>query len=174
MEREIRFILSEELFEFANVYEGVKLRKLWHESKHVARIVYNRNLGLRPTVKAKCNAKRNASRPTLFCEKENRLKATAQKSDATKTLEPEGGGAGAAGLMRLVTAPASPARVQETSGSGPNGGNFFEVAERRRRPFDLAAAQTRSNNAGRLTRAQLQALNSRPVEILTVYIFVYR
>ncbi|GBP73469.1 General transcription factor II-I repeat domain-containing protein 2A [Eumeta japonica] len=25
--------------------------------------------------KAKCNAKRNASRPTLFCEKENRLKA---------------------------------------------------------------------------------------------------
>ncbi|GBP37657.1 hypothetical protein EVAR_23705_1 [Eumeta japonica] len=26
-------------------------------------------------IKAKCNAKRNASRPTLFCEKENRLKA---------------------------------------------------------------------------------------------------
>ncbi|GBP33347.1 hypothetical protein EVAR_30937_1 [Eumeta japonica] len=26
-------------------------------------------------LKAKCNAKRNASRPTLFCEKENRLKA---------------------------------------------------------------------------------------------------
>ncbi|GBP20055.1 hypothetical protein EVAR_13823_1 [Eumeta japonica] len=31
--------------------------------------------GSRSLIKAKCNAKRNASCPTLFCEKENRLKA---------------------------------------------------------------------------------------------------